>query len=153
MFARTPDEIQKIYDNVETWKKLSDRVVGIGPFGIGLDGILTWIPGVGGIYSVAAGGWLLIQGLRARASPATLLRMAAYVAVDSVTSELFLVGDAVDFFFPGHLMAAKALQKDIESTHFVDASWREAKRSGEWERHRDEMRSIKGKRRLVFLRD
>jgi hypothetical protein len=43
--------------------------------------------------------------------------------------------DVVDFFFPGHLMAAKALQKDIESTHWVEANEREARASGDHDRH------------------
>jgi hypothetical protein len=82
--------------HAETVKRLSDRLISIGPFGLGLDGVLAWVPGVGLAYSVGAGAVLLFHALQAKASPA---------------------GWAVDTQVPGHLMAAKALQKDIESRH------------------------------------
>jgi len=103
--------------HAETIKRLSDRLIGIGPFGLGLDGVLAWVPGVGPVYSVAAGGLLIYNAMMARASAATLARMLAYVAMDTATDAVPVAGWAVDTLFPGHLMAAKALQKDIESRH------------------------------------
>jgi hypothetical protein len=153
MAKRSIGDIEKIWSNVEGVKKLSDRAVGFGPFGVGLDGLLTWIPVVGTLYSVGAGGWLLLQAARAKASPGTVLRMTGYLAVDVVTGEVPIAGDVVDFFFPGHLMAAKALQKDIESTHWVEANEGEARASGEHERHLTAMRADPNKRRVVYLHD
>ncbi len=156
MARRSLRDIEKIWSNVEGVKKLSDRVIGIGPFGVGMDGLLTWVPVVGTAYSVIVAGWLMIQGVQARATPSTLLRMAGYLGFDSATT---LVGEAVpfapdvvDFFFQGHLMAAKALQKDIESTHWVEASEREARASGDHDGHLEAMRSQR-KRRIVYLHD
>ena len=68
MARRTIGDIEKIWTNVEGVKKLSDRAVGIGPFGIGLDGLLTWVPLVGTAYSVGAAGWLLMQAVRVKKS-------------------------------------------------------------------------------------
>jgi hypothetical protein len=153
MAKRSIGDIEKIWSNVEGVKKLSDRAVGFGPFGVGLDGLLTWIPVVGTLYSVGAGGWLLLQAARAKASPGTVLRMTGYLAVDVVTGEVPIAGDVVDFFFPGHLMAAKALQKDIESTHWVEANEGEARASGEHERDLTAMRADPNKRRVVYLHD
>lgn len=152
MARRSLHDIEKVWSNVEGVKKLSDRVIGIGPFGVGLDGLLTWVPGVGLAYSVLAGGWLLVQGARAKAAPGTLARMAGYLVIDAATSEVPVVGDAVDVIFPGHLMAAKALQKDIETTHWVEASEADAKAAGDHEGHRAEMRR-QNKKRLVYLHD
>ena len=157
MARRSIAEIEKIWSNVEGVKKLSDRVVGIGPFGIGLDGLLTWIPVVGTVYSVGAAAWLLIQGVQARATPATLLRMLAYLGLDTTTTVVGEVipfaPDVVDVLFPGHLMAAKALQKDIESTHWVEANEREARESGSHEGHVADMRRDARLRRIVYLHD
>ena len=111
------EQAHRAWRNAERIKRLSDRLVGIGPFGVGLDGVLAWAPGAGTIYSLGAGGLLLYEGMRAGASPATLARMAAYLAVDSAASVPPVVGWIVDTLFPGHLMAAKALQKDIEKRH------------------------------------
>lgn len=151
MAVRTFREIEKVWSNVEGIKKLSDRAVGFGPFGIGLDGLLTWIPGAGLVYTVGAAALLFNNALKARASPGTLARMAAYLLFDSATTEIPIAGDIVDFLFPGHLMAAKALQKDIESTHWVEASERESRASGEHDRHLAAMRADRSKRRVVYL--
>ncbi len=159
MARRTIGDIEKIWSNVEGVKKLSDRAVGIGPFGIGLDGLLTWIPVVGTVYSVGAAGWLLVQAMNARATPGTVVRMLGYLGLDTATSVagevpfVGIAGDAIDFLFPGHLMAAKALQKDIESTHWVEASEREARASGAHDRHVADMRGKPGLRRVVYLHD
>ncbi len=153
MARRSVADIEKIWSNVEGVKKLSDRVIGIGPFGVGLDGLVTWIPGLGIIYSVGAGAWLLFQAARAKVMPGTLLRMVGYLGVDAAASEVPLAGDVVDFLFPGHLMAAKALQKDIESTHWVEANEREARASGAHDGHVADMRRNPKLRRLVYLHD
>jgi len=153
MARRTISDIEKIWSNVEGVKKLSDRIVGIGPIGIGLDGVLAWIPGVNIAYGIGAGAVLMAFAVQAKASPATLTRMLAYLAADNLTDAVPVVGWAVDTVFPGHLMAAKALQKDIESTHWVEASEREARASGEHERHVADMRRNPGLRRVVYLHD
>lgn len=153
MAKRSVGDIEKIWSNVEGVKKLSDRAIGLGPFGIGMDGLLTWIPIVGTVYSVGAGGWLLTQAVRAKASPATIARMVGYLGVDVATGEVPVAGDVVDFFFPGHLMAAKALQKDIESTHWVEQSERDARASGDHDRHVAAMKADPKKRRVVYLHD
>ena len=159
MARRTIGDIEKIWTHVEGVKKLSDRAVGIGPFGLGIDGVLAWVPVVGTVYSVGAAGWLLVQAARAKASPGTVARMLGYLGLDSVTTVIgevpFLdfVPSVVDVLFPGHLLAAKALQKDIETTHWVEASEREARASGEHERHLAEMQRKGGLRRVVYLHD
>lgn len=101
----------------ERIKRLSDRLVGVGPVGIGLDGVLAWVPVAGTAYSVGAGALLMYHAITAGASLPTLARMAAYLVLDSAASVPPVVGWAVDTLFPGHLMAAGALQKDIEARH------------------------------------
>ncbi len=153
MPKKTIADIEKIWSGVERVKKLSDRVVGIGPFGLGLDGLLTWVPGLGLAYTVGAGGYLVVQAVRAKASPATLARMLAYLVIDGITGEVPVAGDIVDVFFPGHLMAAKALQAEIERTHWVEASFRDARASGEHALHLERVRTDPKLRRIVYLHD
>jgi hypothetical protein len=107
----------KAWRNAETIKRLSDRLIGVGPVGIGLDGVLAWVPGANTAYSVGAAAVLAYHAWQARASMPTVARMAAYMLFDSSTSAVPVVGWAIDTLFPGHLMAAKALQKDIEARH------------------------------------
>ncbi|RZJ29707.1 MAG: DUF4112 domain-containing protein [Brevundimonas sp.] len=159
MARRTLGDIEKIWTNVESVKKLSDRVIGIGPFGVGMDGLLTWIPVVGTAYTLGAAGWLMIQAVRSKAAPGTLVRMVGYLGLDSVTTAvgevpfLDFVPSVVDVLFPGHLMAAKALQKDIESTHWVEAREQDARASGEHDRHVARVKADPKLRRVVYLHD
>ena len=113
----TTQRAHQAWRHAEQLKKLSDRLIGIGPFGIGMDGLLAWIPGVNLIYGVGAGAFMLGHGLRAQASIGTMLRMLTYIVLDNASDAIPVpfVGSAVDMLFPGHLMAAKALQKDIEA--------------------------------------
>ena len=153
MARRSVADIEKIWSNVEGVKKLSDRVIGIGPIGIGLDGLLAWVPGVNIAYGLGAGAVLMMFATQARATPATMVRMLAYLAADNLTDAVPFVGWAVDTVFPGHLLAAKALQKDIEGTHWVEANEREARASGAHDRHLADMRRNPKLRRLVYLHD
>ena len=111
------DRAHRAWRRAERIKQLSDRIVGVGPWGLGVDGVLAWVPVAGTAYSVGAAGLLLYEAIQAEASRATILRMAAYLGLDSVSSGIPLVGWALDTLFTGHAFAARALQKDIERRH------------------------------------
>ena len=76
--------------------------------------MLAWVPVAGTVYSVGSAALLLYEGVKAKAGPWTLARMAAYMAVNSAMSDVPVIGWAMDTLFRGQLMAANALQKDIE---------------------------------------
>jgi hypothetical protein len=145
--ARSHVDLHNIRLTVERTRKLSDRVVGIGPLGLGLDGVLAWIPGAGQAYSLVAGAVLLTQAVRARASAPTLLGMAALLLADSALSTAPIVGSAADMFFTGHKWAANILLKHLDETLYVEG------------RHDDPanadilagVRSGRERRRVVFL--
>jgi hypothetical protein len=111
------DRAHRAWRQAERIRRLSDRVVGVGPIGLGVDGLLAWVPGAGPLYSAGAGGLLIYEAIQAGASPKTVARMAAYLVGDTATSSVPIIGWAVDTLFPGHLLAARALQKDIEKRH------------------------------------
>jgi len=107
----------RAWRSAERVKRVSDKLIGIGPVGLGLDGVLAWIPGANVAYSVGAGALLIYEAASAKAAPATLARMGLYLLADSASSGVPIIGWAVDTLFPGHAMAANALQKDIEARH------------------------------------
>jgi hypothetical protein len=109
----TSDDAHRAWLAAEKIRRVADRLVGLGPFGIGLDGLLAPVPLAGTLFSLAAGVWLIREALRARASGFTLARMAAYVGIRTLASVVPLEGWLVDVLFRGHAMAARALQKDI----------------------------------------
>ncbi|HEY8004697.1 MAG TPA: DUF4112 domain-containing protein [Phenylobacterium sp.] len=130
MDETTRDRAHRAWRNAGRIKRLSDNLIKIGPWGIGLDGVLAWAPGANTIYSVGAGALLIYEAIKAGAAPWTLTRMAAYLVANSAMTEVPIIGWAMDTLFRGHLMAANALQKDIEARYgrpeeTVDApAWR-----------------------------
>lgn len=120
------DRAHRAWRSAERIKRLSDRVVGVGPFGLGVDGVIAWVPGANALYSVGAAGVLIAEAVAAGASTRTIARMAAYLIADSATSSVPVLGWAIDTLFPGHLLAARALQRDIEARHGPSelAGWR-----------------------------
>jgi len=125
------ERAHRAWRNAERIKKLSDDLIKIGPWGLGLDGVLAWIPAAGTLYSVGSAGLLLYEAVKAKASNWTIARMAGYMLVNSALSDVPLIGQAMDTLFRAQLMAANALQKDIVARHgrpaetTVDApSWR-----------------------------
>ncbi len=152
MRARSLTHVDRVRTNVDGWRKISDRLFSIGPFGVGLDGILTWIPAVGGAYGLGVGGYLLTQAWRVRASKATMAKMAALMGADFLLGEVPILGDAFDFLFRAHARSARILNKEIDRTHFVDDSRAAAEAAGRLAEHHAK-RVAAGKHRLVFLHD
>jgi hypothetical protein len=113
MVDLTADEAHRVWITAEKIKRVADRLVGLGPFSIGLDGLLAFVPVAGTLFSLGAGVMLLGEGFRARASAFTLARMTFYVGFRTAASIVPLEGWLVDVLFRGHMMAANALQKDI----------------------------------------
>lgn len=112
--AVTQDRAHRAWRVAERIARLSDDLIPLGPWGLGLDGVLAWIPGANTFYSVGAGALLLYEGIGAGAAPFTLLRMGLYLVANSAMTEVPILGWAMDTLFRGHLMAARALQKDVE---------------------------------------
>ena len=116
----------RAWRNAERIKRLSDKLVKVGPVNLGVDGVIAWIPGANAVYSVGAAGLLLAEAVNAGAKQSTIARMAAYLLADSAASGVPVVGWAVDTFFRGHALAANALQRDIEARFGpaeLDPSW------------------------------
>ncbi|HTK35712.1 MAG TPA: DUF4112 domain-containing protein [Caulobacteraceae bacterium] len=153
MFARSHKDLHRVRRSVERVKALSDRVVGIGPFGVGMDGITAWIPGLGALYTVGAAGFLMLQAVRARAGARTLLHMGAVLFVDAVTDLVPVpVAPAVfDMMFTGHKWAANALLRQMDRTIYYEGARAEGEADPEFRAHLDDLKRTGGGRRVVYL--
>jgi hypothetical protein len=133
-------------------------MIGIGPFGIGMDGALSLIPipAVGAIYSGLAAGALMLQAVRARASLGVLVHMAVILGIDTVFdipagTPLGPISGIADTLFTGHKWAANTLLKHMDNTLYIEGS------RSEWRGHpdhagvMDRVRAGQEKRRIVFL--
>ncbi|MBR7620463.1 DUF4112 domain-containing protein [Phenylobacterium sp. 20VBR1] len=151
LVAQSHIDLHNIRSSIERTKKLSDNLVGIGPLGIGLDGLLTWIPGAGELFSVGAGCLLLFDGLRARAAPMVLLQMFAILAVDTLAGAAGNLGKLADVLFTGQKWAADMLLKHMEDTIYFEGTRKDAANSPEYKDVLSRIRAGKEKRRVVFL--
>jgi hypothetical protein len=156
MRAQSHQHLDDIRASVLRTRKLSDKIVGFGPFSIGIDGILGWIPVVGLIYSVSAGGFLLLQGVRARVSAGTLVKMAGLLLADSATDivPIPLATDVADMLFTAHKWAADALLKDMDGTVYYPGAKHQAHADPRFHELMGRVRSGEDPRkRVVFLGD
>lgn len=91
--ARSADEtIERL-----TW--LMDGSIPLGSYRIGLDPLIGLVPGIGDLIGTAVSAVIVVQAHRAGIPRATLLRMAANVAIDAVIGAVPFLGDLFDFAF------------------------------------------------------
>lgn len=64
--------------------------------GIGLDGLLGLIPGLGDILGLALSSYIIVEGARLGASPSVLSRMLGNVALDATIGLVPVAGDIFD---------------------------------------------------------
>ena len=147
--AKSHIDIHNRRASIERIGKLSDSILKLGPFGIGLDGILAWIPGVGQIYSLAAGLFLLMEGARARVPLSALLKVSTIVLARTGIDTGNLIpgvnvasGVIVDLF-RGHKWAADILTKAIDGTTYIEGPFSA--------KHPVHVEARKAGRRTVFL--
>lgn len=107
-------DLERIRKSVELVGRLSDGLIRIGPWGLGIDGLLSWIPVVGEVYSALAGAFILIQGARARVPAHTLIVAAGLLASRTVITAMPFAGPVVSDLFIAHKWAARLVVKAIE---------------------------------------
>lgn len=107
-------ELRAIRDSVGWVGRLSDGLVRAGPFSLGVDGVLSWIPGVGEIYSLLAGGFIVLQGARARVPLPTLAAAAALIACRTLFNAAPFAGAAFADLFTAHKWAAGLIVRSID---------------------------------------
>ena len=108
-------ELQAIRKRVEQVARLSDGLVRFGVLRLGVDGILAWIPGVGELYSLGAGGFILYQGYRAEVPLKTLATCAGLMLGRTTLSAVPLAGALAADLFTAHRWSAKLVLKDIDA--------------------------------------
>ncbi len=128
LHVRSLKDVERARGAIARIGKLSDNVIGIGPFGIGIDGILAWVPGLGDVYSIAAGGMLLLMGVRTRAPLHNLIQVGAIIGLRTgigaaaipFLGPIYPISGALVDLFRGHKMSAELLIKAIDKTVYVE---------------------------------
>jgi hypothetical protein len=107
-------QLESIRNSVQTVGKLSDSLVRVGPFSLGVDGVLAWIPGVGEVYSAGAGLFLIVQGARAEVPVPTLAACAAMMLVRTGVDAVPLAGALAADLFTAHKWSSGLIARAID---------------------------------------
>ena len=127
--ASAPDLV-RIRHSVAAVGRLSDSLFRLGPFRLGIDGVLSWIPVVGEVYSAGAAAFIIVQGVRARVPAHVLLGCAALMGSRTLISAVPLAGPLAADLFLAHRLSAKMVVRAIDkmlpdgATPTPDPWWR-----------------------------
>ena len=112
--GKSRKELEAIRDSVALVGRLSDSLFRVGPFSIGIDGVLSWIPGIGELYSGFAGGFIILQGVRAGVPAHILIAAAFMLGSRTLMSAVPIAGSAAADLFTAHKWAAASVVKAID---------------------------------------
>jgi hypothetical protein len=112
--TRTDSELRSIRKGVSLIGRLSDNLVRVGPFSLGIDGVLSWIPAVGEIYSAGAGAYILVQGVRAGVPASVLARAAFILGIRTFGDVVPFAGPLFADVFTAHKWAANMVVRAID---------------------------------------
>lgn len=94
-----PEVLPRAPEWIERLAWLMDRSIPIGPWRIGLDGVIGLVPGLGDFIGVIVSGLIVAAAVRARLPRSAIARMVANVAVDGIVGAIPLLGDFFDMTF------------------------------------------------------
>lgn len=78
-------------------------------FSVGIDPLVSLLPGVGDVAMMAVSAYILVEGRRLGASPATLAKMAVNVLADAAMGAVPIAGDIADAMFKANQRNLKLL--------------------------------------------
>ncbi len=111
---RNEKQLRDIRDSVAFVGRMSDSIVRLGPLSLGIDGVLSWVPGVGDAYSALAGTFIVVQGVRAGVAAPTLMAAAGLLGVRTIAGSVPIAGSAFADLFTAHRWAAAMIVRAID---------------------------------------
>jgi hypothetical protein len=111
---RSDAELRAIRDSISLVGRLSDSIVRLGPFSVGIDGVLSWIPGVGEVYSAVAGAFIVLQGARAGVSIPVLAGAVLILGARTLANAVPIAGAVFSDMFTAHKWAATMVVAAID---------------------------------------
>ena len=112
--AGSRDELISIRNSVAMVGHFSDGLLRFGPFRLGAEAALSWIPGVGEAYGAAAAAFLLVQGLRAGVSVGVLGLCAALMFGRTLISAAPIAGPLAADALALHGLSARLIVRAID---------------------------------------
>ena len=82
---------------------LLDSSIGVGPYTIGLDGLVGLIPGLGDVITDLMGMLIVVRAMKRGVHRSAILRMVANLSIDTLVGAIPVVGDLFDFAYKANI--------------------------------------------------
>jgi len=102
---------------------LMDDSIRIGRWGVGLDGFLGLIPGVGDMAGAAVSALIIARAMQSGISKSAVLRMVINVGLDSLVGAVPFFGDIFDFAFKSNTYNLKIYREALRSDREPLRDW------------------------------
>ncbi|WP_022694561.1 DUF4112 domain-containing protein [Ponticaulis koreensis] len=109
----TPEQEQAL-QQARALSRLLDDQFQIAGFGVGLDGIIGLIPGVGDAFTTAMGAYHVSLANKLGMGWSTRMQMIGNLGLDFVIGLVPLLGDFLDFGFKSHRRNMRLIEKKLE---------------------------------------
>jgi hypothetical protein len=129
---QSKQQLIAIRDSVALVGRLSDSLIKLGPFSLGLDGLIAWVPGLGEIYSTLAGAFIVLQGARAGVPGTVLVSAIALLGLRTLATTIPLAGAAFADLFTAHKWAAAMIVRAIDQKIGLTEAGGNAPEFGRW---------------------
>jgi hypothetical protein len=94
-----------------------------GRWRVGLDGILGLIPGVGDMTTGAIGALIIARASMSGIPRATVMRMVANVAIDSLLGAIPVIGDLFDFTYKANSTNVRLYRQALQGRRSAGRDW------------------------------
>ena len=102
---------------------LMDESIPLGPWKIGLDGLLGFIPGIGDMAGASVSALIIARAMQAGISRGAIARMVVNVAADSLLGSLPLAGDLFDFAYKSNIRNLEIYREALRGERRPAKDW------------------------------
>jgi len=102
---------------------LLDSSIGIGPYTIGLDGIVGLIPGLGDVLTDLMGMLIVIRAMKNGVHRSAVLRMVVNLGIDTVIGAIPVVGDLFDFAYKANMKNIQIYRESLSGEREPLKDW------------------------------
>jgi len=123
IYTRSSTQARDVEEWLETLAWLMDRSIRVGPWSIGLDGLIGLIPGFGDAAGGIISSVIVIAALQAGLPRASVLRMVANIGIDSLLGAVPFVGDIFDFAWKSNTKNVRIFREALRGERRAARDW------------------------------
>jgi hypothetical protein len=96
---------------------MMDGMFKVGPWSVGLDGLIGLIPGLGDIAGALIGMLIVVRAVQAGIPRVAVARMVTNIAIDTFVGSIPILGDAFDFAYKSNTKNLRIYEDALRRPH------------------------------------